>query len=259
MPSLRELQLSFGAAIVEQDAVRIAEHVLAGGAATDERLNVYLNNMYANLREALRDVFPVVERLVGDDFFHHTANRYIREHPSTSGDIHRFGSTFATFLENFTPAASLPYLPDTARLEWAMHEVFHAADHVPLDIERLASVVQAGCDCTALRFTINPACRLLASAFPVSRIWSVNQPSASEPGEVDADSGGECLLIRRRGFVVEAVQIEPAAFAMLQSIGTGATFGAACEHAMLIDEHFPLTAQIQRHILDATIVDIAME
>jgi hypothetical protein len=257
MPSLRELQLGFAAAIVEQDAAHIAQYVAPRGEGTGDGLNVYLNNMYANLREALQDVFPVVERLVGEAFFHHAANRYIREHPSTSGDIQRFGSTFAAFLAEFAPAASLPYLPDTARLEWAMHEVFHAADHAPLAIEHLASVLQA--DCGALRCTVNPACRLLASAFPVSRIWSVNQPLPDEPGEVDADSGGEFLLIRRHGFVVEAVPLERAAFAMLQSLSAGTTVGLACERAMLIDGNFPLAAQIQRHILDGTIVGFAAQ
>jgi hypothetical protein len=253
MPSLRELQLDFAAAIFNQDGSRMSDHVLTGGAAAGERLNVYFNNTYHNLREALRDVFPVVERLVGERFFAYAADQYIGEHPSTTGDVHRFGATFATFLAGFAPAASLPYLPDTARLEWAMHEVFHAADHAPLAIDRLAGVVQAGC--TTLRFTLNPACRLLSSPFPVSRIWYVNQPSATGSDYVDADGGGDFLLIRRRNFVVEARPLEPAVFAMLQSLCAGASVEDAYDNAMLVDDAFALGAFIQQHILEATIVD----
>ncbi|TCG06892.1 DUF2063 domain-containing protein [Paraburkholderia steynii] len=253
MPSLRELQLDFAAAIIDQDASRMSDHVLTGGAAAGERLNVYFNNTYHNLREALRGVFPVVERLVGERFFAYAADQYIGEHPSTTGDVHRFGATFATFLAGFAPAASLPYLPDTARLEWAMHEVFHAADHAPLAIDRLARVVQAGC--TTLRFTLNPACRLLASPFPVSRIWYINQPSATDSDYVDADSGGDFLLIRRRNFVVEARPIGPAVFAMLQSLCAGASVDEAYDNAVLVDDAFALGAFIRQHVLEATIVD----
>ncbi|MGF6920679.1 DNA-binding domain-containing protein [Paraburkholderia sp. 40] len=253
MPSLRELQLDFAAAIVDQDASRMREHVQTGGAPVDERLDVYFHNMYYNLREVLREVFPVIERLVGERFFDYAADRYISEHPSTSGDVHRFGATFATFLAGFAPAASLPYLFDTAKLEWAMHEVFHAADCPPLAISRLARIVQT--DCTTLRFMLNPACRLLASRFPVSRIWCVNQPMATGSESLNADSGGEFLLIRRRNFAVEARPLEPAAFTMLQTLHAGATVEKAYDDALLVDSGFQLGAFIQQHILEATIVD----
>jgi hypothetical protein len=253
MPSLRDLQLDFAAAIIDQDASRMSNHVLTGGVSVEARLNVYFNNTYINLRGALRDVFPVVERLVGGRFFDYAADQYISKHPSTSGDINRFGATFATFLAGFDPAASLAYLPDVARLEWAMHEVFHAADHSPLTTDRLALVMRV--DCSTLRFRLNPACRLLASPFPVSRIWHVNQSPATGSDYVDADSGSDFLLIRRRNFVVEARPLEPAAFKMLQSLHAGASIEEAYDDATLVDDAFALGAFIQQHILEATFVD----
>lgn len=253
MPSLRELQLAFAAAIVDQDAARMSDHVVGGGAGSGERLDVYFNNVYDNLRDALRDVYPVVERLVGERFFSHAATQYIRQYPSTSGDVQQFGGSFPSFLAGFGPASSLIYLPDTARLEWAMHEVFHAADHTPLAVDRLASVAEA--DCATLCFVINPACRLLASSFPVLRIWEVNQPSAASDQHVDANSGGDFLLIRRRRFAVEVQPLEQAAFTMLQSLSTGATVAQAYDDALLIDDGFQLGAFVQQHIMDATIVD----
>jgi uncharacterized membrane protein YphA (DoxX/SURF4 family) len=94
-------------------------------------------------------------------------------HTLLAGDLHKFGGSFATFLETFEPAAGLSYLPDMVRLEWAYHEVFHATRHAPLDPLALATAPfeRQG----ELRFRLHPAARLVESPFPILRIWQVSQ------------------------------------------------------------------------------------
>ena len=84
MHSLYELQATFADAMLERDASGIAPTIY--GKDTQDRLAVYIGNVYHNLREALRAVYPVVDRLVGERFFDCSANRYIRDNPSRSGD-----------------------------------------------------------------------------------------------------------------------------------------------------------------------------
>jgi hypothetical protein len=257
MPSLRELQYEFAAAIIGEDAARMRAHVVAraSAAATDAAIGVYLDNTHANLREALRDVFPVIERLVGEAFFRHAANRFIRDTPSTSGDLHRFGDAFPAYLATFAPAASLPYLADTARLEWAMHEVFHALAHAPLSLAQLQQLQQlAGSGCATLRFALNPACRLVASHYPVLRIWEMNQPGAPEDATLDARSGGEHVLVRQSRLAVEAERLDAASFAMLETLARGATVEHAYDAALATDAGFALGAFLRQRILDATLV-----
>ena len=196
MPSLLELQQAFAASLATADNAPVPPSLLpclvADHVAADERLAVYRNNARHNAREALRAVYPVVEQLVGARFFDHAADRYAAAHPSTSGDIHAFGGQFAAFLAAFEPAAGLAYLPDVARLEWAMHEVFHAAAAPPFPLERLAGVAESGH--AALRFVFNPACRLVASAWPVHRLWALHQPGAVWDEAFDIHAGGVDLL-----------------------------------------------------------------
>ncbi|MGU7779194.1 HvfC/BufC N-terminal domain-containing protein [Burkholderia sp. PU8-34] len=251
MPSLHDVQEAFAAAIVEQDAARV--EALVAGADAGARLAVYVNNVHQNLLEALRAVYPVVERLVGARFFAHAASRYIHDHPSASGDIQRFGSTLPAFLAHFAPAASLPYLADTAALEWLLHEVFHAADHAPLALSRLTSLL--GMDCSALRFRLHPACRLFASDSPVLKIWQINQPGADPNETVDAGAGGDLLLIRRVGFAVDLEPLGQGEFAMLHALREGKPVDDAYELALLADRDFKLGEFIQRRISDATLVD----
>ncbi len=250
MQSLHELQVAFAGAIVEQDARAIGWTVC--GDNTHDRLAVYIGNTYHNLREALRAVYPVVDRLVGEQFFDYAANGYIRDHPSQSGDIQRFGDSFPAFLASFPPAASLPYLADTATLEWLAHEVFHAADHAPLPLSELSGL--AGADCSTLRLRLHPACRLFASAFPVLKIWQVNQPESPSEESIDAQAGGDRLLVRRAGFAVDIQALHDGEFAMLRALHAGQTVDDAYDLALQRDPGFALGEFIERRILDSTIV-----
>ena len=56
-------------------------------------------------------------------FFGEAARQYIVGHPSLSGDLNDYGGEFAQFLAAYPHAADLPYLPDVARLEWAINNL----------------------------------------------------------------------------------------------------------------------------------------
>ncbi|MGI9047147.1 MAG: HvfC/BufC family peptide modification chaperone [Burkholderiales bacterium] len=138
MHSLRDLQRTFAASLL---ASAHCDAILARpGMDADARLGIYRNNVFSNYREALRAVYPVIERLVGSEFFRHAADRFIATHESVNGYLHRFGEGFADFLQGFPGAEHLVFLSDTAHLEWLIHESFHAADHAPLALRRLAEI-----------------------------------------------------------------------------------------------------------------------
>jgi hypothetical protein len=266
MPSLLELQQAFAASLADApDATEapVLPFIIADHVGADERLAVYRNNARHNAREALRAVYPVVEQLVGERFFDHAADRYAAAHPSASGDIHAFGGHFAAFFAAFEPAAGLPYLPDVARLEWAMHEVFHAAAAPPFPLERLAGVAEN--EHAMLHFVLNPACRLVASAWPVHRLWALHQPGAVWDEAFDIHAGGVDLLVRRNGFEVELEALPPAEFALLGRLAAGEPLGAALEAtqratAEAIPEAaaFDLAAFLQRHLLSTTLCDFSL-
>jgi hypothetical protein len=251
MPSLPELQAAFASALVDASDAALLPFVVADRIAPAERIAVYRGNLQHNFREALRAVHPVVDRLVGERFFDHAADRYMRAHPSASGDIHGFGAHFADFLATFEPAAGLAYLPDVARLEWAMHEVFHAAAPPPFPLERLAAVPPAGH--AALRFVASPACRLLASPWPVHHLWAMYQPGAAWDESFDLHAGGVKLLVRRSGFEIELEALPAAEFAMLSRLAAGHALGAALEAVRAMASDFDLGAFLQRHLLTATL------
>ena len=253
MPRLRELQLGLVSALLDGDEGDFARHIRAAGLPGARRLQVYRNNTVLGLTDALAAVYPVTRRLVGAEFFQYAAAQYITRHPSRSGDLHEFGEHFPLFLQSFAPAAELAYLPDVARLEWAYHQVFHAASHPPLDVAALARVPAERQG--KLHFQIHPAARLLESAFPILRIWQVNQDNYPGDPTVDLAEGGvKLLIVRRENLDIEFQVLEDGEFSLLRALTTDGDFAMACEQAMAAQPTFDLPACFQRCVLQGTLV-----
>lgn len=255
MISLRDVQSGFLSAMLSGDNSLIAALIDAHGMSAEARLGIYRNNVLHNLIEALRDVYPVVERLVGEEFFAHAARHYIQGHPSTSGDIHRFGEHFAGFLEAF--CSQLVYLGDTARLEWAWHEVFHAAEHPPLSLKRLAEVPPE--DYASLRCSLHPACRLLSSLYPVHCIWQFNQPGHDTGETIDLAEGGVRLLIHREPgcFAIAMEPVWAGEYTLLEELAQGNTLANAVARAYEAQPDFELASRLRHHVESGTLVDFS--
>lgn len=253
MPPLRELQLRFAANLLDPAGRYAAAHVLEGAIAADERIGFYRTNVISNYRDTLRAVYPVVESLVGSRFFDHAADRYLRVHPSTSGDLNRFGGQFADFLETYPPAHTLEYLADVARLEWLVEESFHAAERPRFALSELAAVPPDRQE--LLTFTLHPACRLLASAFPVQRIWEMHQPGWQGGDSIDPGEGGVLLLVRRDNHQVTLETLDHVSFCMLSLLGAGRNVDEAFRYASSVQENFDLAAFLQHCVANGVLVD----
>jgi hypothetical protein len=250
---LLEVQAGFLRSIIGEGAEAAEQYVVSGTSSASARLDIYRNNVFANYRNALGEVYPVIARLVGSDFFHHAVDRYVQAHPSKSGDIHHFGQQFADFLRRLPGAAELAYLPDTAQLEWYVHEAFHAAGHVPLAVERLAAVRSE--QYPMLKFVLHPGARLMHSAYPVFGIWQANQPDRDGALDADAKPGTDSLLVIQRDYSVEIERLDAGEYAFLSCLAASERFADAVERASSVAADFDVQKVLARHVLALTIVD----
>lgn len=251
-PSLRELQQAFAAGVLG-DAPGVLATLRPLRFEPARHLQVYRNNTFANLTDALRAIYPVIDRLVGAGFFDYLSDQYIRSHPPRSGNLHDFGEELGGFVADFEPAQALVYLPDVAKLEWSWHRAFHAADAEPLDPARLAALTpdQYG----RLHLNLHPSAQLLASDYPILRIWEANQAGRDGEATINLDAGGERLLVIRRGLDVLIERLPPGDYRLLESCRQGASFETACEQALAADPGFDLTAALRWHIPRGTFSD----
>jgi hypothetical protein len=254
LPSLPDLQRAFAGAVLGEVTAPVSNWIVSDHFPSTRRLQVYRNNVVTSLSDALAAVYPVVQRLVAPGFFAYAAHEYLHQHPSRSGNLHDFGDHFPQFLQDFEPASALAYLPDVARLEWAWHRVFHASECPPLSLEKLAAVPAENYE--RLRFKLHPARQLLASRYPVLRIWEANQDDYHGDLAVDLDQEAQQLLILRRELEVTIQPVSAGEHALLATLAANDTFANACEAALAVQEELDVPGCLRRHVLDGTLVDI---
>ena len=257
MPDLATVQQLFGAALADAARSDEAAALFAGDAAhARNRLAIYRGNVVANALRALAATYPIIRKLVGAEFFADLARAYNRQHPSVSGDLNELGEHFADFVGGFPHTRSLPYLPDVARLEWLAHRAHYAADHAPLDVGRLASVRED--DYPRLALTLHPAVSILASNYPVFRIWEVHQDDYRGKIAVDLDSGAGHVVVYRPHFRASVALLPAGESAFLDAIMRGSLLGDALQRAYAKDAGFDLAASLQRWAAASILVGVSV-
>lgn len=236
-----ERQGDFAAALLDP-TLSIPEGLVdPDGEPSRKRFAVYRNNVLVSLIEALRDGYPAVHRLVGDDFFSAMARAYIVIEPPRSPVLIEYGAGFAKFIEAFEPTAALPYLADVARLERAWTEAYHSAEASPIDPDVLTRMASE--QLSAVRLVLHPSLRLVRSPFPVLTIWRMNVEGGI-PAPVDLASGGEDVLIVRPQADVEVRSIPRGSLEFIRALTNGQPVLAACEAALIATHDFDLAANL---------------
>ena len=212
-------QSAFVAALLDPDLPVPAGLVDPAGRPAAKRFDVYRNNVAGSLTMALESAFPAVRKLVGDEFFAAMAGVFLRAHPPKSRILMLYGTEFPEFLGASQPVAHLGYLPDVARLEQAIRESYHAADHVAVTLEGLTPEALL-----ARRLRLAPSARLVRSGWPVWAIWAANMEGGAAPVP-----GGQDVLVLRRGFDPVPHLLPPGGGALVAALGQGETLAAAID------------------------------
>ena len=229
---------AFFEALTEPDAPVPEGVVDPHGRQSPKRFAVYRNNVSVTLIEALGETYPVCKALVGEGFFGAMATVYFRQHKPISPLLFRYGGAFPGFVEGFEPAASVPYLADVARIEWAWLQAFHAADEPVASADMLATIAAERLG--DARLVPHPAAWTLTSRWPAVTIVSRLREGGNLTGLSMDES--EDALVTRPDVVVELRQLPPGAVTFLEALRTG-TLGEAADAASAI-EGFDLAANI---------------
>ena len=220
--------MSLALAALQRDFMAVVE----GDGPCAPGLAAYRRGVRESRIGALAAAYPVVRRLVGEAFFREAMARYARAHPSTSGDLNEFGERLGEFLDTYPHAATLPYLGDVARLEWAVHEALSASEGAPLDFAALAALDPGRY--AALRFALAPSVRLIASPHAIHALWQANQPERDGAARHDV---AERVLVWRREGCVEMRVLDAAEWDFLDAVASGETL-AACQQRVADDARF---------------------
>src|SRR5271156_5443446 len=157
------------------------------------RFAVYRNNVAMSLGKALKSRFPVVEKIVADEFFAAMARVFVMAQPPRSPLLITYGDGFPAFIAAFEPARELPYLADVARLEAARTRAYHAVDAAPIDTSRLTAL--DGAVVESIRIDMHPSAEIVRSPHPIVTIWAMNS-GEQELAPIENWRGEDALVVR---------------------------------------------------------------
>jgi hypothetical protein len=258
MSELAILQTRFGSGLDAGDAqADLVDMFLGGAEQIRRRFAIYCANTLANAVKALEAAYPVLAKIVGEEYFGGLATQYRLRFASHAGDLNQYGEFFADFLAGFAPAQDISYLPDVARLEWVVHRAHYAANAPPFDPASLASVPAQ--QQLELRPRLHPACHVMHSIYPIARIWEVHQEKFSGALEVDFSRAPGYALVSRPGFRAEVACISDAEAAFLSAALGGATLASALTAAQERDASFDLGSSLSAWVQSSVIVDFQLD
>jgi putative DNA-binding protein len=234
-PADASSQSDFAAALFDPSSACPDGLRVWNGSDPTRRLAVYRNNVIVSLVDALAETFPVVQELVGTEFFRAMAAVFVRQAPPHSRILARYGQAFPGFIEQFEPARVVAYLADMARLEFARVRAYHAADAEPVTKEALGLAMANPERIPELRLVCHPSLSVVESSFAVVSIWAAHQ-GEGDLATIDPAQAQDAFVLRD-GLEVLVLHAPPggAAFVagLLQGrcLGDAVTAAAACAPA----------------------------
>ena len=118
--------VAFASGLTDPSIKAPEDLVAASGKRVVKRYNVYRNNVTVSLIDALAAVYPAIQRITGVGFFRAMARFHVRATLPTSPLLFEYGQGFPAFIETYEYAREMPWLADTARIERAWLDAYHA-------------------------------------------------------------------------------------------------------------------------------------
>jgi hypothetical protein len=199
-PSLAELQeavadriLGCGGDAVEA-WIRVPEGIDPG-----LRLAVHTEGYGARVTASLRESFPAVAHIAGGEAFAALGERYLSGIPGDMRNLNYVGARLPELLVSDSLTDALPFLPDLARLEWAVLRCFHARTVEPFDLSACAQWGEE--DWAAARIAFAPGVAVVRSAWPIRDLHATRDLPREEI-DIHVVGRPDHALVYRMGFEV---------------------------------------------------------
>jgi hypothetical protein len=230
-----------------EDAIEnIAKRIMDTGG---RGLKAYQSNGHALARRALSAAYPVVCQILGQDSMDAIACALWHAQPPVRGDLAQWGEALGAFMAASSQLRDTPYLPDIARLEWALHQAGMAVDR---DADAQSFLRLASHDPKHLTMQLAPGAGVVSSAWPIAAIWAAHQPESPGFEEVRAlmDAGAAQTAVHwRRGFRPQVRLAMPGEAEALSALLAHGNLGAVLDAAPAWDIAAWLPIAVQTGLL----------
>jgi hypothetical protein len=212
-------------------------------------LKAYQANGHAAAERSLQAAYPVLQQLLGQESLSALARAFWHATPPVRGDLAQWGGGLAEFIKTSDQLAEEPYLPDVARVEWALHRCASAPDQAA-DPASFALLMQH--DPADLQLLLVPGCTVVQSAWPVASIMGAHleqAPSFAEVGQRLRAGTPEVALVWRAGLRPSVREAWVGEAAWIHALGGGNSLAAALDAAPALDFNAWLSMAVQTGLL----------
>lgn len=208
---------------------------LAHSAKRNQRgLQAYQAHAGAASERALAASFPTVQALMGEESFAALARVFWRRHAPTRGDLTTYGEGLSAFIADSDQLRDVPYLADSARLDWQVAAAERAAD-ASLDTASLQLLTEL--QPSQLRLLLMPGTALVSSSYPIVSVWAAHRPGEGagerreQARQALADGVAETALVWRSGWRAQVQTLSPDSARWMRSLVCGDALAAALAEA----------------------------
>jgi hypothetical protein len=196
------LQNQFIEAIYDKKNLEVFSEIKVGKASKQELVQIYRNNLFSNLSNALKITYEAVFNFLGAEKFHEIAAEFIRQNRSQSGNLDDYGENFYEFFA----AKNEFFLSDLSKLEWLKQKAYLAKNSEIIDIKALQNVAPE--KLFDLKFFLSESVFLMTSNHNLLDKTKQNLPQKRSL----------YFLVNRFGFEVKAQKISKSEFNFLSSV-----------------------------------------
>ena len=146
-----------------------------------EQAEIYREQFWLRHRDVLRDDFPALRHMLGDDAFDALCRAYLEACPPDSYTLRNLGQRLADFAagyEAFPPELAGP-ARDMARFELAFVDIFDGPDVTPVDVEAVQAIPHEAWPTATL--ILQPYLTVLSLSYPVQAYRTEVRQERIEP------------------------------------------------------------------------------
>jgi len=221
-----------------------ADHSKLGDLIGDDyvhRIEAHRGNYKMSTQSAIISAYPIVARLVGDEYISRLAQKFVEEFPPKAATLTQYGDEFSEFLRKFPPVQKdLPWLSAVAELDRAWFMAYAAKDESALQAKDLQG--KAALALPILAPGLTASVNLLRFTVPAYSIWRTNKQD-EEVKSINLKAGAEWAVVWRKNNQVNHQSISQAEYVFLTDIEGDLSFANAYAEAVKYDQKFDLQKQ----------------
>ncbi len=220
----------------------------------NKSLSVYRDLVVTNHLSALKDVYPVCLRIVGEKYFSYLSEIYLEKRPTNEPDLNVYGHDFSDFLLNEITEreelSELGYLSEVTEFEWNIYSASRK-DFVPNSPEEIISKIVSNENVDVI-FILNPSLSLSVFNYPIIEIWKEHQNE--EVGKIELINSKNYVVVWKHNKDVVYQNIDENEFNFLNLLSQKKSFNELSE--IYSDKEKELENFIATSINNGWIVDI---